>query len=128
VSIAGPDPIFEACLIQDTYACRRGKEDHASVHRVQTLGRGLPYALQCDVWYYFETIDHAVLKALLRRKLKDPPLLRLLDHLIDHTLPDGRSGKGWPIGDPTSQYFANLYLGELDHLLQERLCVPGYLR
>lgn len=122
------DPIFEAGLIHDTYACRRGKGTHAAVTRVQSFARRLPYVLTCDVRKYFESIDHAVLKALLRRKIKDKALLALLDHIIDHPIPGGVPGKGLPIGSLTSQYFANLYLGELDHLLKERLHLKGYVR
>ena len=122
------DPIFEACLIGDTYACRRGKGTHAAVRRLQHFSQRFPYVLMCDVRRYFETVDHRVLKALCRRKLKDRALLSLLDRIIDHPLPGGEPGKGVPIGNLTSQYFANLYLGELDHFVKERLCIPGYLR
>ena len=98
------------------------------MHRAQTFARRLPYMLQCDVRHYYETVDHAVLKALLRRKLKDQRLLALLDHIIDHPLPGSLPGKGLPSGNLTSQYFANLYLGELDHLVKERLRLKGYVR
>ena len=81
-----------------------------------------------DVRRYFESVDHEVLKALCRRKLKDKALLSLLDRIIDHPLPGGRPGKGVPIGNLTSQYFANLYLVELDHLVKDRLRLPGHLR
>jgi hypothetical protein len=119
---------MEFVLIHDTYACRRGKGVHAAVRRAQTFARRLPYVLQGDVRHYFETVDHAVLKALLRRKLKDQRLLALLDHIIDHPLPGGLPGTGLPIGNLTSQYFANLYLGELDHLVKEGLRLKGYVR
>lgn len=122
------DPVFDACLIYDTYACRRGKGTHAAVRRAQQYARRFPYVLTCDVRKYYESIDHAVLKALLRRKLKDRALLALLEQIIDHPLPGGTPGKGLPIGNLTSQYFANLYLGELDHLVKERLRHKGYVR
>jgi retron-type reverse transcriptase len=122
------DPLFEASMIADTYACRRGKGTHAAVHRMQALARKMQYFLKGDVRKYFETVDRAVLKALLRRKLKDQALLVLLEHIIDHPIPGGVPGKGIPIGNLTSQYFANLYLGELDHFLKERLRLKGYVR
>jgi retron-type reverse transcriptase len=122
------DPLFDACLIDDTYACRRGKGTHAAVRRAQQFARRFPYVLKGDVRKYYESIDHAVLKALLRRKLKDKALLALLDLIIDHPLPGGTPGKGLPIGNLTSQYFANLYLGELDHLVKEHLHHKGYVR
>jgi hypothetical protein len=121
-------PIFEACLITDTYACRPGKGTHAAIKRVQHLARRMPYVLKCDVRKYFESVDHTVLKTLLRRKIKDKATLTLLDHIIDHPIPGGVPGKGLPIGNLTSQYFANHYLGELDHVVKERLRIKGYVR
>jgi hypothetical protein len=64
----------------------------------------------------------------LRGKIKDERLLALLDLIIDQKLPYETPGKGLPIGNLTSQHFANLYLGELDHYIKERLRVKGYLR
>lgn len=122
------DPLFDSGLIADTFACRRGKGVHACVRRVQDLARKHPYALLCDVKRYFETIDHGVLKRLYRRKLKDRALLALLDRIVEHPLPGCMPGKGVPIGNLTSQYFANLYLGELDHLIKDELRLPGYVR
>ena len=122
------DPIFDGCLIDDTFACRRGKGTHAAVRRLQQFSRRFRYVLMCDVRRYFETVDHEVLRALCRRKLKDRALLSLLDRIIDHPLPGAEPGKGVPIGNLTSQYFANVYLGELDHFVKERLRLPGYLR
>ena len=122
------DPVFDRSLIRDTFACRRGQGVHAAVRRVQDLARRWPYALLCDIRRYFETIDHAVLKQLYRRKLKDRALLALLDGIVDHPLPGPAGRKGVPVGNLTSQYFANLYLGELDHLLKDRLRLPGYVR
>ncbi|MCY4597861.1 MAG: reverse transcriptase domain-containing protein [Bryobacterales bacterium] len=122
------DPVIEAGMIGDTFACRRGKGTHAAVRRVQDFSRKLPYVLLCDVRKYFETIDQEVLKDRLRRKLKDRALLALLDRIIEHPLPGGKPGKGVPIGNLTSQHFANLYLGELDHFIKDRLGLPGYVR
>jgi hypothetical protein len=69
-----------------------------------------------------------VLKAMLRRKLKDPKLLELLDRIIDHPVPGGAVRKGIPIGNLTSQYFANIYLCELDHYIKTQLRIKGYVR
>jgi retron-type reverse transcriptase len=122
------EPVVDACLIYDTYACRRGKGTHAAAKRAQHFARRFPYVLKCDVRQYFASIDHAVLQGLLRRKLKDKALLALLDHIIAHPIPGGVPGKGVPIGNLTSQYFANLYLGELDHFVKERRRLKGYVR
>ncbi len=122
------DPVFEKSMITDTYACRRGRGSHAAVKKAQVFARRFPFFLKCDVRKYFENIDHGVLKTLLRRKIKDEALLDLLGRIIDHPIPGGRRGKGIPIGNLTSQYAANLYLGELDHFLKERLRLKGYVR
>lgn len=98
------------------------------MRRAQRFARRFPYVLTCDIQAYFPSIDHAILKAQLRRQLKDKRLLALLDHIIGHPLPNALPGKGLPIGSLTSQYFANLYLGELDRFLKDRLRVKGYVR
>ena len=122
------DPLFDGGPIADTFACFRSKGVHACVRRVQDLARSCPYALLCDVKRHFETIDHGVLKHLYRRKLKDRALLATLDRMVDHPLPGCRQGKGVPIGNLTSQYFANLCLGELDHLIKDESRLLGDVR
>jgi hypothetical protein len=122
------EPVFERRLIFDTYACRPGKGTHAAIARAQQFARRYRYFLKCDIRKYFQSVDHSVLKALLARLLKDPRLLALLNRIIDHAPPDAEPCKGLPIGNLTSQHFANLYLGELDHYLKERLRIKGYLR
>lgn len=121
-------PYFERRLIHDTYACRVGKGSHAAVRRCQAFVRRYPYFLKCDIAKYFESVDHATLKALLARIFKDPRLLELLNQIINHQAPGAPSGKGLPIGNLTSQHFANLYLGELDHFVQGELRPRAYLR
>ena len=122
------EPVFERRLIKDSYACRVGKGTHAAIKRCQEFSRQHRYFLKCDISKYFESIDHDLLKNLLSRIFKDEKLLRLLDRIIDHSVPGSTLGKGVPIGNLTSQHFANLYLGELDHFIKETLRVPGYVR
>lgn len=122
------EPLFERTLIHDTYACRVGKGNHAALKRAQQFMRRYPYYLKCDIRQYFASIDHEVLRRLLARRIKDRRLLALLDWIIDHPLPEHAPGKGLPIGNLTSQHFANIYLGELDHFVKDRLGVPAYLR
>ena len=122
------DPILEARLIHDTYACRVGKGSHRALKRCQVFARRYRYSLKCDIRKYFESIDHGVLKGLIRRVIKDGEMLGLIDIVIDHGVPGADMGKGLPIGNLTSQHFANAYLGELDHFLKDRKRVPGYVR
>ena len=122
------EPIFEAFSIYDSYACRKGKGTHRAIRRAQAFSRRSRYFLKLDVEKCFETVDHGRLKDLLARKFKDKRLLTLLGQIIDHPIPDGESGKGLPIGNLTSQYFANFYLGHLDHFVKDDLGVRFYLR
>jgi RNA-directed DNA polymerase len=122
------EPIFERCAIFDSYACRVGKGTHAAIARAQQLARRHAFFLTCDVRHFFARVDHGVLAAQLARRCREAPLLRLLGQIIAHGPPAAPPGKGLPIGNLTSQHFANLYLGELDHFAKERLGVKGYLR
>jgi retron-type reverse transcriptase len=122
------EPAFERRLIFDSYACRSRKGTHAAIARAQHLARRYRYFLKCDVRKFFASVDHALPRALLARMFKDAPLLDLLGRIVAHSPPGAAPGKGLPIGNLTSQHFANLYLGELDHHLKEREQVKGYLR
>jgi len=122
------EPIFERQLIADTYACRKGKGTHAAVRKAQQLARRYHYVAKCDIRKYFASIDQTKLKELLRRKLKDPQLLALLDRIIEKPVPESAPGKGMPIGNLTSQHFANFYVSGFDHFLKEQLRVKGYVR
>ena len=122
------EPHFERRSIADSYACRRGKGTHAAIRRARHFACRHGYFLKCDIRKFFASVDHAVLRTLLGRLFKEKALLDLLDRIIAHAPPDAAPGKGLPIGNLTSQHFANLYLGELDHHIKERLRVKGYLR
>lgn len=82
---------------------------------------GTAYCLKLDIRKFYPTIDHWILKTVVRRKIKDPEVLWLLDEIID-------SAEGVPIGNYIFQYLANLYLSELDHLLKEVAGVRYYYR
>ena len=122
------EPYIERRLIADTYACRPGMGTHKALHRAQHYTKRYRYFLKCDIRKYFESVDHGVLKALFRRLFKDAKLLLLLDQIVDHAVPGAEPGKGIPIGNLTSQHFANLYLGELDRHVTGVFGVGGYVR
>ncbi len=122
------EPLIERKLIFDSYACRTGKGNHAAVARAKEFSRRNTYFLKCDIRKYFPTIDHAILKAQLGTFLKDPEVGALLNTIIDHQVPGCDPGKGLPIGNLTSQYFANLYLSRLDHFLKDGLRIKHYIR
>jgi retron-type reverse transcriptase len=137
------EPIFDRGFIHDSYANRVGKGTHAAVERYEHFRDGARYVLRCDIWRYFPAIDHAVLKADLRRRIACPATLRLLDDVIDGSNPQEpvnlwfagddlltpvERRRGLPIGNLTSQFFANVHLDPLDHFVKEVLRCPRYLR
>jgi RNA-directed DNA polymerase len=139
------EPLFERTFIGDSYANRNGKGTHAALDRAQGLARSYRYCLQCDVRQYFPSIDHEILFSLLARKLDDPDLLWLCRRILaggegvlageytqvffpgDDLLAAARP-RGLPIGNLTSQLWANLYLNELDQYVKRVLHCPAYVR
>lgn len=119
-------PYFEKNLIFDTYASRFGKGVYAAIARARGAMRQYGYVAKLDVRKYFDSISHEVLKQKLRRMFKDARLLALFDRIIDSY--EAEAGRGVPIGNLTSQYFANYYLSFLDHYAKELLRVPVYVR
>jgi len=120
------EPYFESYQISDSYACRTGKGLDAALARAVRFARRGDWYLKMDVRKYFDSIDQERLKGLLRLRFKDRALLRLLDGVIDgySTTP----GRGVPIGNLTSQFFANHYLGVLDHHVKQALRLKRYVR
>lgn len=108
----------------DTYSCIKGRGIHAAAKAVKKALRdqaGTTYCLKLDIVKFYPSIDHDVLKVLLRRKLKDQSLLWLLDEIID-------SAEGLPIGNYLSQYLANYYLTGLDRWIKQTQKVKYYFR
>lgn len=122
------EPIFERALIGGTYACRKNKGPLKAVNRAKSFSRRYKYFLKLDVHKFFDSVDHGVLKNQLRCKVKDPHVLWLLDVFIDHPVPWTLAGKGIPIGNLTSQHFANFHLSGLDHYIREDLRIERYVR
>ncbi len=120
------EPLFERRQLNDSYACRKGKGTHAAVLRVFNAARARPYFVKLDVRKYFDSIDHGILFERLCGFIKDTRLLELLGRLIASY--ETTTGKGVPIGNLTSQYFANEYLCALDHFMKERVSVPVWVR
>ncbi len=119
-------PIIERALIDDSFACRLGKGTLAAVTRAQQHCRRFPWYLKMDIRAYFASIDHGKMKQRLRRHIKGNGVLRLCDQIINsHCV---APGKGLPIGSLTSQWFANLYMADLDRLLLEGPSTLGYIR
>lgn len=136
-------PLLEPKLIHDTYANRWGYGTHRALKRFTGWARSYRYCLQCDIQTYFPSIDHEILKALIRRWIKCPETLWLIDRIIDASnaqfpviqyfpgddlLTPLERRRGLPIGNLTSQFFANLYLNPFDHFVKRQLKLKQYLR
>ncbi len=117
---------FEKNLIHDTYATRPGKGTYKALDRAVKAASHYQYLAKLDFRKYFDSIDHTKLLHLLGRLFKDYALLGLFARIVDSY--HENTGKGLPIGNLTSQYFANYYLSELDHWAKEQLHVPFYIR
>lgn len=121
------EPPIAATFIPNTYACLLDKGTHKAVadlhESLKQLGKtDNPYDifyLKADIRSYFASIDHTILKKLLREKISCQKTLILLNKIINSY--EDSEGKGIPIGNLTSQLFANLYLSELDHFVVKRL-------
>ena len=119
--------IFMSCFVEDTYASLPERGIHKIVKSLKNLlynNEENLYCLKFDVRKFYENIDHNILKNLLRKKIKDQKVLRLFDLIIDSI----EDGKGIPIGNYTSQYFANFYLSYFDHWVKEALQIKNYYR
>lgn len=110
------EPVFEKQFICHTYACRKRKGTHKAVEYASKQAKQCEYFLKLDVRKYFDNVDHDVLKTLLCRIIKDKKCLRLLFSIIDSF---GENNKQLPIGNLTSQFFANFYLSSMDHMVLE---------
>jgi RNA-directed DNA polymerase len=117
---------FETYQIHDSYACRRGKGLDTAIARAVHFSRPGDWHLKMDIRRYFDGIDHGTLKGLVRRRFKDPYVLALLDGVIDSY--ENSPGRGLPLGNLTSQFFANHYLGVLDHYCKQSLACHRYVR
>jgi RNA-directed DNA polymerase len=117
-------PIFENTFIVDSYATRENKGTHKAIEKAQQWVRQYDWYYKMDVLHFFETVNHAVMLNLVSKKIKDKRLLSLTTRII-HNVP---SDQGLPIGNLTSQFFANVYLNPLDHFIKENLGVKAYLR
>ena len=117
---------FENHQIASSFASRSGKGTYAALDKARHYNQRYRWFLKLDVRKYFESIDQAILKQQLHRLFKDPPLLRLFEQIIDSY--STAEQKSVPIGNLTSQYFANHYLSVADHYVIKVLQVPAYVR
>ncbi len=139
------EPLFEKTFIATSYANRVGKGNHSALKQSQNYSRQYTFVLQCDIKQFLPSIDHEILIQILAKKLADAPIMALIkkilmggqgifnevddivfypgDDLLSATRP-----RGLPIGNLTSQLWANVYLNELDQFVKRTLRCRAYLR
>lgn len=139
------EPLFERTFIGDSYANRLGKGTHRALDRAQAWAQNYDYVLQCDLKQFFPSIDHALLKQTLDRKIADPKARWLYNQIIDSGAGINAEAyemvwfqdddlfaafrpRGLPIGNLTSQFWANVYLNQLDQFVKRNLRCKPYLR
>ena len=137
------EPVFERRFSKDSYACRAGLGTHKALARAKWGAARFSHVLKCDVRKYFASIDHQVLKGLLARVVKCRRTLDLAGRIIDGSnqqeevilyFPEDdlftpvERRRGLPLGNQTSQFFANVYLNPLDHFVNQSLRPGCYIR
>ncbi len=136
-------PLLERSMTGDSWANRKGKGTHQAIGSYQHYLRRYRYVLKSDIRKFFPSIDHEILKSRLHRVIACPETRWLIDTVIDHSNPQEspldyfhgdtlftplERRKGLPIGNLTSQFFANYYLNGFDHYVRESLHCKGYVR
>lgn len=127
--------IFEPRFINDLYSSRLGKGTHRGVDALRGMTRKVSgnstrpcWALKCDVKKFYDTVDHEVLLAILRRRIRDRDFMWLCAEIVNSFHNEGTLGKGLPIGNLTSQIFTNIYLNEFDQYVKHTLKRTHYVR
>ncbi len=139
------EPLFERRFVFDSYANRKGKGTHRALDRCTHFLRRYRYVLPLDLVQFFPAIDHAILKETFSRQIPDRDVHWLCQAILDSgrgvlaeeyqmvwfpgdDLLAASRPRGLPIGNLTSQFWANCYLDPLDHFIKRRLQAPGYVR
>lgn len=134
-------PYFDTKFIYDSYSCRLEKGTHKALDRFKSFGNKVSknntktcYVLKCDIRKFFASINHEILKSILKKYIEDKDILWLLSQIIDSfrtftSLTLSRSdGKGLPLGNLTSQLLVNIYMNEFDQFVKRELKVKYYIR
>lgn len=142
------DPIFDKTFIYDSCANRKGKGNLFAIQRFDKFKRKVSrngkingwfnnnqikgYCLKADIKHYFQEVDHKILLGIIKKKIRDEKVLWLLKRVIERERErdgdENLKNKGMPIGNLTSQFFANVYLNELDKFVKHKLKAKYYIR
>ena len=126
--------IFEKIFIYDSCANQKGKGNLFSIKRFETFRRKITknfssraFCLKADVKHYFQEVDHEILLKIIKNKIKDKKVVGLIRKILKKNA-GGEKTKGMPLGNLTSQFFANVYLNELDYFVKYQLKAKYYIR
>lgn len=130
--------VFDKGFIHDSYSCRINKGTHKAVNRLENFTRNVSrqytapcFVLKCDISKFFYSIDHEILKQLISRRIKDEKATKLIFEIINsyyHLDNQTKRRKGVPLGNLTSQLFANIYMNEFDQFIKHELKIKRYIR
>lgn len=137
------EPIFDRIFIYDSYANRKGKGNLRAIKRLCDFMKKVSrngkingwfsknqvkgYCLKADIKHYFQEVNHKILLGIISKKIKDEKVMWLVNKIIKNYISE-KQGKGMPLGNLTSQFFANIYLNELDYFVKHKLKVRYYIR
>jgi len=122
------EPIFDRTFNFDSFACRKGKGTHRAIKRLKSFlkNNGELYCYKSDVSKYFDSVDHEILMSLIKKKIRDKKVIWIIKEIIK-SASSGKDGVGIPIGNLTSQLFANIYLSKFGHFaknsMKEKMCL-----
>lgn len=123
------NPLFEPTFIFDSFACRKRKGTHKAINRLRQFLQKVSksntkdcFILKCDIRKFFHSVGHTILIRLIAKRVRDKEAVWLIREIVD-SFPNGI-----PIGNLTSQLFANVYLNELDQFMKHALKIPCYIR
>jgi len=128
-------PFFERTFISDSYSCRLGKGVYKAIERFDTKSYKLSrnnfktcWVLKCDIKKFFDSIDHKILLNILGNYIPDQDIMWLLTKVINSYHNEAKDGVGLPLGNLTSQLFANVYLNVFDKWAKHQLKTRHYIR
>lgn len=138
------NPIFEPTFISRSFSCRINYGAHKGVDDLGMAARKISknmtrscYILKCDIKKFFDSVDHKILLSTIKKKIKDTDAMRLIEIIVSSYKVTARerereskcvAAKGIPIGNLTSQIFANIYMNEFDQFIKHNLKVKNYFR
>ena len=126
------EPIFDKAFIYDSYANRKTKGTLKAIQRFDNFKRKVSKnntvrccILKADIRKYFDNVDHKILVSVIKKKIFDKRIIWLIRKILENSI---NEGKGMPLGNLTSQFFANIYLNELDQFIKQKLRLKYYIR